>query len=141
MIGITASLRFSGKLDGDLRKMGVNLARVDAEHVKVKLPEITYQMWPSCNLLANVKPKDCKYLSASCGYRGNTARQEVDDEIANVQQNMSDFVTFIPSIKSSIITVPPEDTAMSGTFVANVPTKEKETKKKELGVFDQRILS
>ena len=31
-----------------------------------------------------------------------------------------DFVTWIPNnIKSSIITVPPEDSAMSGTFVAN----------------------
>ena len=83
--------------------------------------EITDQMWSSRNFLANVKPEDGKYLSASCGYRGNLATQEVDDEIAKVQQKMSDdFVTWIPNnIKSSIITVPPEDTPMSGTFVAN----------------------
>ena len=54
-------------------------------------------------------------------YCGNLATQEVDDEIAKVQQKMSDdFVTWIPIIiKSSIITVPPKDTPMSGTFVAN----------------------
>ena len=138
MSGITASLRFSGKLNGDLRKMGVNLvpfprlhffaiaqaplfAPSDAKHVKVTVQEITDQMWSSRNFLANVKPEDGKYLSASCGYRGNLATQEVDDEIAKVQQKMSDdFVTWIPNnIKSSIITVPPEDTPMSGTFVAN----------------------
>ena len=138
MSGITASLRFSGKLNGDLRKMGVNLvpfprlhffaiaqaplfAPADAKHVKVTVQEITDQMWSSRNFLANVKPEDGKYLSASCGYRGNLATQEVDDEIAKVQQKMSDdFVTWIPNnIKSSIITVPPEDTPMSGTFVAN----------------------
>ena len=32
----------------------------------------------------------------------------------------NDFVTWIPyNIKSSIVTVPPQDTPMSGTFVAN----------------------
>ena len=107
MSGITASLRFSGKLNGDLRKMGVNLvpfprlhffaiaqaplfAPADASHVKVTVQEITDQMWSSRNFLANVKPEDGKYLSASCGYRGNLATQEVDDEIAKVQQKMSE---------------------------------------------------
>merc|ERR1712102_69447 len=44
-----------------------------------------------------------------------------DDEIAKIQAKMQDdFVTWIPNnIKSSIITVPPEGTQMSGTFVAN----------------------
>ena len=71
--------------------------------------------------MANIKPEDGKYLSASCGYRRNLATQEVDDEIPKIQQKMSDdFVTWIPNnIKSAIVTVPPEDTPMSGTFVAN----------------------
>merc|ERR1712201_5275 len=45
----------------------------------------------------------------------------VDDEIAKIQAKMADdFVSWIPNnIKSSIITVPPEGTEMSGTFVAN----------------------
>merc|ERR1711931_90688 len=68
-----------------------------------------------------VKSEDGKYLTASCGYRGNIATQEVDDEIAKIQAKMADdFVAWIPNnIKSSIITVPPEGTEMSGTFVAN----------------------
>jgi tubulin beta len=62
MSGITASLRFSGKLNGDLRKMGVNLVPFprlhffalgqaplfsphDATHVNVTVAEIKEQMW------------------------------------------------------------------------------------------------
>ena len=104
MIGITASLTLSGKLNGDLRKMGVNLvpsarlpfftvalaplfARVDVEHVTVTVQEITYQMWSSRNFLANVKSEDAygKYLSA-CAYRCNAATQEVGDKIASVNK-------------------------------------------------------
>eukprot|EP00483_Globobulimina_turgida_P006269 UN06279 len=78
-------------------------------------------MWSSRNFLSNVKAEDGKYLTASCGYRGQIATQEVDDEVAKIQQKMADdFVTWIPNnIKSSIITVAPEGTTMSGTFVAN----------------------
>jgi tubulin beta len=138
MSGITASLRFSGKLNGDLRKMGVNLVPFPRLHffllaqaplfapgqgskVKLTVQELTDQMWSSRNFLSNVKSEDGKYLTASCGYRGAMATQEVDDEIAKIQQKMADdFVTWIPNnIKSSIITVPPEGASMSGTFVAN----------------------
>merc|ERR1712129_695103 len=147
--GITASLRFSGKLNGDLRKMGVNLvpfprlhffllaqaplfaqdslnskgANKDSIGLKVKLnvQELTDQMFSSRNFLANVKSEDGKYLTASCGYRGQIATQEVDDEIAKVQQKMADdFVSWIPNnMKTSVITVPPEGSEISGTFVAN----------------------
>jgi len=138
MSGITASLRFSGKLNGDLRKMGTNLVPFPRLHffllaqsplfapgqgskVKVTVQELTDQMWSSRNFLANVKAEDGKYLTASCGYRGPIATQEVDDEIAKIQAKMADdFVTWIPNnIKSAIITVPPEGCDMSATFVAN----------------------
>lgn len=138
MAGITASLRFTGKLNGDLRKMGVNLvpfprlhfflvaqaplfAPGDGAKVKLTVAELTDQMWSSRNFLAGIKPEDGKYLTASCSYRGDLATQEVDDEVAKVQQKMmDDFVTWIPNnIKSSMISVPPTDTKFSATFVAN----------------------
>merc|ERR1712157_712696 len=137
-MGITASLRFSGKLNGDLRKMGTNLVPFPRLHFfllaqaplfapgqgamgKLTVQELTDQMWSSRNFLSNVKSEDGKYLTASCGYRGPMATQEVDDEVAKIQQKMADdFVTWIPNnIKSSIIVVPPEGAPMSGTFVAN----------------------
>merc|ERR1712025_457798 len=138
MSGITASLRFSGKLNGDLRKMGVNLVPFPRLHffllaqaplfapgqgakVKLSCQELTDQMWSSRNFLSNVKSEDGKYLTASCAYRGNLATQEIDDEVAKIQQKMADdFVTWIPNnIKSSLIEVPPEGSAIAGTFVAN----------------------
>ncbi len=115
MSGITASLRFSGKLNGDLRKMGVNLVPFPRLHffllaqaplfapnqgakVKLTVQELTDQMWSSRNFLSNVKSEDGKYLTASCGYRGPMATQEVDDEVAKIQQKMADdFVTWIPN--------------------------------------------
>merc|ERR1712152_103204 len=138
MSGITASLRFSGKLNGDLRKMGTNLVPFPRLHffllaqaplfapgqgskVKLTVQELTDQMWSSRNFLSNVKSEDGKYLTASCAYRGKIATQEIDDEVAKIQQKMADdFVTWIPNnIKSSVITVPPEGSEISGTFVAN----------------------
>jgi len=139
MAGITASLRFPGKLNGDLRKMAVNLVPFPRLHffliaqsplfapgegarVKLTIQEITDQMWSSRNFMANVVPGDGKYLSASLAYRGdNIPSQEVDNIAKNIQEKMAeDFVNWIPNnIKSSIISVPPEDTLMSGTFVAN----------------------
>ena len=101
MSGVTASLRFSGKLNADLRKLGVNLvpfprlhffaiahaplySEDDKGHVRLTIKEVTDQMWSGKNILANVKPEDGKYLSCSCGYRGNASTQEIDDEIAKV---------------------------------------------------------
>merc|ERR1712019_137750 len=53
--------------------------------------------------------------------RGKIATQEIDDEVAKIQQKMADdFVSWIPNnIKSSIISVAPEGSDISGTFVAN----------------------
>jgi len=140
MAGITASLRFPGKLNGDLRKMAVNLVPFPRLHffliaqsplfapgegakVKLTLQEITDQMWSSKNFMANVVPADGKYLTAALAYRGeNIPSQEVDNIVRNVNEGKmaDDFVTWIPNnIKSSIISVPPEDTLLSGTFVAN----------------------
>jgi len=138
MSGITASLRFSGKLNGDLRKMGVNLVPFPRLHffllaqaplfapgqgskVKLTVQELTDQMWSSRNFLSNVKSEDGKYLTASCAYRGALATQEIDDEVAKIQQKMADdFVTWIPNnIKSSLIEIPPEGSDISATFVAN----------------------
>eukprot|EP01084_Bolivina_argentea_P006851 12942_1 len=138
MSGITASLRYSGLLNCDLRKMGVNLvpfprlhffllghtplyAPGQARKVRLTVQEVHDQMWSSRNFLVNVKPEDGKYIAAAEMFRGNLSTQEVDDECAKVACKMTDyFITWIPNnIKSSIIIVPPEGTKMSGTFIAN----------------------
>jgi tubulin beta len=138
MSGVTSSLRFPGKLNGDLRKMGVNLVPFprlhffliaqaplfspnNASHVQLNVKEINDQCWSARNFLANVAPEDGKYLAASLVFRGNLSSEEVDDQMAQTQSKLADdFVNWIPNnIKSSIVNVPPNDIAMSGTFVAN----------------------
>merc|ERR1711902_349666 len=107
----------SGKLSGDLRKMGTNLVPFprlhffllaqaplfspgNGSHVKLTVQELTDQMWSSRNFLSNVKSEDGKYLTASCNYRGNIATSEVDDEIAKINAKMADdFVSCSTAIK------------------------------------------
>jgi tubulin beta len=126
MSGVTSSLRFPGKLNGDLRKMGVNLvpfprlhffliaqaplfSPTNQTHVQLNVKEINDQCWSARNFLANVAPEDGKYLAASLVFRGNLSSEEVDDQMAQTQSKLADdFVNWIPNnIKSSIVNVPP----------------------------------
>jgi tubulin beta len=141
MSGITSSLRFSGKLNGDLRKMGVNLvpyprlhfflvsqaplfAPGQAEKVRLCVDELMDQMWSPHHFLANVDGADGKFLTAAVIFRGaHISTQEIEDSIQRRSANMKlsdEFVSWIPNnIKSSLITVAPENVEMSSTFVAN----------------------
>jgi len=136
--GITASLRFPGKLNGDLRKLGVNLVPFPRLHfflisqapllskdasvmTQLKTSELQAQVFSTRNFYANVKPEDGKYLAAAFMFRGNLSSAEVDENLAGLQTKQADaFVEWIPNnIKSSIINTPPKTSAMSCTFVAN----------------------
>jgi len=136
--GITASLRFPGKLNGDLRKLGVNLVPFPRLHfflvsqaplfkkdqgskVKVNVKELTTQAYSARNFYSNVKPDDGKYLAASFVYRGSMSTDEVDENIEELQKKKSDdFVEWIPNnVKTSIVITPPKTTSLSATFVAN----------------------
>jgi len=136
--GITASLRFPGKLNGDLRKLGVNLVPFPRLHfflvsqapllggeasarVRLTVQELTNQCYSARNFLSNVKPDDGKYLACSIVYRGNMTTQDVDDNVEKLQTKQAeDFVEWIPNnIKSSIVVTPPKTSSMSSTFIAN----------------------
>jgi len=136
--GITASLRFPGKLNGDLRKLGVNLVPFPRLHfflvsqaplmsakqqskVKVNVQELMTQSYSPRNFFSNVKPDDGKYLAASFVFRGPMSTQEVDENIRNLQNKQTeDFVEWIPNnVKTSIVVTPPKTSEVSATFVAN----------------------
>jgi tubulin beta len=136
--GITASLRFPGKLNGDLRKLGVNLVPFPRLHfflvsqaplmsakqqskVKVNVQELMNQSYSPRNFFSNVKPDDGKYLAASFVFRGPMSTQEVDENIKNLQNKQTeDFVEWIPNnVKTSIVVTPPKTSEVSATFVAN----------------------
>jgi tubulin beta len=91
--GITASLRFPGMLNGDLRKLGVNLvpfprlhfflcayapltAAADSTHSTLDVKELTKQASSAKNFYCNVKPDDGKFLAVSYNFRGRAATEE-----------------------------------------------------------------
>jgi len=138
MAGVTASLRFPGKLNGDLRKLGVNLVPFPRLHFflisqaplasedqksyqKINVQELTNQTFSPRNFFSNVKPDDGKYMTASLLFRGKMSTQEVDENIEKRQSaNSDDFVEWIPNnMKTSVVEVSPEDSEQSCTFVAN----------------------
>merc|ERR1712131_191529 len=96
--GITCSLRFPGKLNGDLRKLGVNLVpfprlhfflisqapinnAVNSKKTKYNVQELTTQAFSTKNFYSNVKPGDGKYLASSFSFRGTMNTQEVDENM------------------------------------------------------------
>jgi len=139
MCGVTSSLRFPGQLNGDLRKLGVNLVPFPRLHfflpsqapllsqqntdlVRLTIQEITNQVWSKRNFFCNVSPNEGKVLAASVTYRGKSlSAEEVDENTLKIQTKREDeFVEWIPNnIKTSIVNVPPTTSTSSGTFVGN----------------------
>merc|ERR1712176_200941 len=138
MAGVTASLRFPGKLNGDLRKLGVNLVPFPRLHFflisqaplqskdnkayqQINVQELLNQSFSPRNFFSNVKPDDGKYMTASLVFRGEMSSQEVDEIIEKRQSaNSDDFVEWIPNnMKTTIVEVAPNDAKSSCTFVAN----------------------
>jgi len=136
--GVTSSLRFPGKLNGDLRKLGVNLVPFPRLHfflvsqapllgsnssnkVKITVQELTAQAYSARNFFSNVKPDDGKYLASSFCFRGGMTTNDVDENMDKLQNKQADdFVEWIPNnIKSSIVEIPPVTSDMSATFIAN----------------------
>merc|ERR1712157_225352 len=138
MAGVTASLRFPGALNGDLRKLGVNLVPFprlhfflitqaplanagEATKAVLNVKELRKQAFSQRNFYSNVKPDDGKYLAGSFVFRGAMSTQEVDDNMEKLQtESGDDFVEWIPNnLKSCIITTPPKGSDMSCTYIAN----------------------
>merc|ERR1712079_993239 len=138
MSGVTCGLRFPGKLNGDLRKLAVNLipfprihfflisqaplaSKENKGYQLVNVQELTNQCYSPRNFFSNVKPDDGKYMTASLIFRGPMSTQEVDEVIEKRQsQNSDDYVEWIPNnMKTSVVVVPPKDAKQSCTFVAN----------------------
>merc|ERR1711937_878427 len=127
-----------GQLNGDLRKLGVNLIPFPRLHffnmaqapllsprnsgyTKLMIQELTKQVWSGKQFYSNVPIDDGKFLTASMMYRGAISTQETDENIEKIQATKAeDFVEWIPNnIKSAVIDVPPVDANISATFVTN----------------------
>jgi len=138
MSGCTASLRFPGQLNADLRKLAVNLipfprlhffmigfaplvARGTHQYSALNVAELTNQAFDAKNMMCAADPRSGRYLTAAAMYRGKIPTQLIDQEILNVRQKHKKlFVEWIPhNITSSVCNVPPKGLNMSATFIGN----------------------
>jgi len=138
MSGVTCGLRFPGQLNGDLRKLAVNLipfprlhffmigfapltARSSQTYRNLSVAELTTQMFDAKNMMCASDPRHGRYLTASALFRGKMSTKEVDEQMVNVQnKNSSYFVEWIPNnIKSSVCDVAPANLKMAVTFLGN----------------------
>jgi len=138
MSGVTCGLRFPGQLNGDLRKLAVNLipfprlhffmigfapltARSSQTYRGLNVAELTTQMFDAKNMMCASDPRHGRYLTASALFRGKMSTKEVDEQMVNVQnKNSGYFVEWIPNnIKSSVCDVAPANMEMAVTFLGN----------------------
>ncbi|KAI1292786.1 Tubulin beta-2 chain [Halotydeus destructor] len=138
MSGVTTCLRFPGQLNADLRKLAVNMVPFPRLHFfmpgfapltprgsqmyrPLSVAELTSQMFDSRNMMTAADPSHGRYLTAATIFRGKMSMKEVDQQMTNVQNKLSNnFVEWIPNnVKVAVCDVPPKGLTMSGTFIGN----------------------
>lgn len=138
MAGVTASLRFPGQLNSDLRKLCVNLVPFPRLHFfligtaplssiytqkysSMTVAELTQQMFDAKNMMAACDPRNGRYLTASAMFRGSLSTKEVEEQMLQMQNRNSDqFVEWIPNnIKTSVCDISPKGQKISATFIGN----------------------
>ncbi|KAG1798457.1 beta-tubulin 2 [Suillus plorans] len=95
MCGVSTSLRFPGQLNGDLRKLGMNLVPFPRLHFlmpsfapfydpkartfqRLSVPELTSSLFDKKNLLVASDPRFGRYLTAACIFRGKVSSHEAE---------------------------------------------------------------
>ncbi|TDL17966.1 beta-tubulin 2 [Rickenella mellea] len=138
MCGVSTSLRFPGQLNGDLRKLSLNLIPFPRLHFlmpsyapffdpKAKLfqgttvSELTQSLFDRKNLLVACDPRFGRYLTAGTIFRGKLSSREVEQAVAQVQiKNSNLFVEWIPdNVSVALCSVPPVGQKQSATCLAN----------------------
>jgi tubulin beta len=106
MAGTTCCLRFPGQLNSDLRKLCVNLVPFPRLHFfstafaplvpaggqayqHSTVAELSRKMFSASNMMVAIDPTAGRYLTASAVYRGALAMQDVEDEVAAMQDKHS----------------------------------------------------
>ena len=139
MSGCTASLRFPGILNCDLRKLSVNLTPFPRLHFFTSsyapliqkgkewkltdwtLSKISDKIWSSQNLLTSIKHSvNAKYLSAAVVFRGRNISSEEIESINRryIDCKYDEFVEWIPhNVKTSIITLKPLENETEAVMV------------------------
>ncbi|KAG6372263.1 beta-tubulin [Boletus reticuloceps] len=136
MCGVSTSLRFPGQLNGDMRKLGMNLIPFPRLHFlmpsfapfynpkdkafqKLSVSELTSSLFDRRNLLVACDPRFGRYLTAACIFRGKVSSN--DTSVAQLQRKNSNlFVEWIPdNVSVSLCSVPPVGQPQAGVALAN----------------------
>jgi tubulin beta len=138
MCGVSTSLRFPGQLNGDLRKLGMNLVPFPRLHFlmpsfapfydpkartfqRLSVPELTSSLFDKKNLLVASDPRFGRYLTAACIFRGKVSSHEAENSVMQLQRKNSNlFVEWIPdNVSVSLCSVPPVGQPQAAVALAN----------------------
>ena len=138
MTGISASLRFPGQLNSDMRKLAVNLvpfprlhffmtgfspltSRGSQQYNANTVPALAAQIFDARNMMCAADPRHGRYLTAAALFRGRASTKEVEEQMYNIKnKNSSYFVEWIPSnIQVSLCDIPRTNIPLSTTFMGN----------------------
>ncbi|KAG8760340.1 Tubulin beta-2 chain [Serendipita sp. 396] len=138
MCGVSTSLRFPGQLNGDLRKLGMNLVPFPRLHYllpsyaplvseatnayqSLAVPELVASLFDRHNLLVACDPRMGRYLTAATIFRGNISSQEVEIAVQQLQtKNSQSFVDWIPdNVSITLCAVPPVGRKQAGVSLSN----------------------
>ncbi|KAG8896127.1 Tubulin beta-2 chain [Tulasnella sp. 403] len=153
MAGVSTSLRFPGQLNGDLRKIGMNLVPFPRLHFLApsyapivppgrqafqtySIPELTNSLFDEKNYLVATNPRFGKWLTAATIFRGKIASKDADNAVQQLQlKNSASFVEWIPdNVSITLCTVPPVGQRQAATCLANI-TAIKDVFKRNLDQF------
>jgi len=138
MCGVSTSLRFPGQLNGDLRKLCLNLIPFPRLHFlapsyaplydpkthlfqRMSVPELTSALFDRKNLLVACDPRFGRFLTAATIFRGKISSREAEYTVLQLQQKNSNlFVEWIPdNVSVTLCSVPPVGHKQSATCLAN----------------------
>jgi len=138
MCGVSTSLRFPGQLNGDLRKLALNLIPFPRLHFLMpsyapffdpnaksfqmsSIPELTQSLFDKKNLLVACDPRFGRYLTAYTIFRGKVSSKEAEYAVQQLQtKNSNHFVEWIPdNISVGLCSVPPVGQKQAATCLAN----------------------
>ncbi|KAH7336930.1 beta-tubulin 2 [Rhizoctonia solani] len=138
MTGVSTTFRFPGQLNGDMRKMALNLIPFPRMHFltpsvaplislgskayqSLSVQELTNSLFDRKNTLVACNPSFGRYLTAATIYRGNISSQEAQIAVQQLQnKNSASFVDWIPdNISISLCDVPPPGFKQFATGLGN----------------------
>ncbi|KAH9902606.1 beta-tubulin 2 [Cubamyces lactineus] len=138
MCGVSTSLRFPGQLNGDLRKLAMNLVPFPRLHflipsyaplydpkakayMRQNVKDLTNAVFDRANYLVACDPRFGRYLTAATIFRGKVASQEAEQAVFDLQRkNSAQFVEWIPdNVSVSLCSVPPVGQTQAATCLAN----------------------